>query len=114
MAWEATLIYEQPITIVSGCAGGADKLGERYAKERGYELQPMPAQWYVYGRSAGYKRNAEMAAFATHLLAFWDRKSRGTRHMVLEANKRGLGILVYDLLGNKIELKTIVDDRPLL
>lgn len=31
--------------IVSGNAPGADKLGERYAKEKGFELKIFPANW---------------------------------------------------------------------
>lgn len=31
--------------IVSGTANGADKLGERYAKEYGYLLKQFPAEW---------------------------------------------------------------------
>ena len=33
------------IIIVSGKAAGADKLGEDYAKLRGYEVEPHPADW---------------------------------------------------------------------
>ena len=49
------------IQIVSGGARGADSLGERYAAEKGYHLQLFNADWEKYGKSAGYKRNVEMA-----------------------------------------------------
>jgi hypothetical protein len=32
-------------TIISRCARGADKLGERYAHERGIPLEQFPARW---------------------------------------------------------------------
>ena len=33
------------IEIVSGTARGADRLGERYARERGFSLKRFPADW---------------------------------------------------------------------
>lgn len=89
-------IYE-PIEIVSGGARGADALGERYAKDRGYELRRFPADWNKYGKRAGYLRNVQMANYADALLAFWDGKSRGTKNMIEEATTRGLlvGIKKY-------------------
>lgn len=80
------------IVIVSGKARGADSLGERYAAERGYEVSAHPADWDAYGKSAGYRRNAEMAQEADALIAFWDGKSRGTKHMIDLAEKHGLVI----------------------
>ena len=75
-------------TIVSGGANGADKLGERFAKESGYELRVFPADWDKNGKSAGFIRNKEMAEFAKEdsdysmLIAFWDGKSKGTDNMI--------------------------------
>lgn len=70
------------IVIVSGKARGADSLGERYAEQRGYKVIEMPAQWDLYGKSAGYKRNEEMAKVSNCTVAFWDGKSKGTKHMI--------------------------------
>lgn len=82
------------ITIVCGKARGADTLGEQYAKERGYALQYFPANWERYGRSAGYRRNVQMAENADALVAFWDGKSMGTRHMISAAKSHGLRVRV--------------------
>lgn len=49
------------IEIVSGNAKGADKLGELYAKEKGYRISSYPASGDLYGKRAGYVRNEEMA-----------------------------------------------------
>lgn len=83
---------EDKIEIVSGNANGADKLGEQYARSRGYLLRLFPANWDLYGKRAGYLRNVQMAEYADALLAFWDGKSRGTNNMIEEAKKRGLKI----------------------
>ena len=70
------------VTVISGTAKGADQLGERWAIDNKLPLIRMPADWDKYGRRAGYIRNAEMAAKADHLLAFWDGESRGTKNMI--------------------------------
>lgn len=82
------------IEIVSGGAKGADALGECYAKEHGYRLKIFPANWEQYGKAAGYRRNAEMAAYADALIAFWDGKSRGTMHMINLAKQHHLKIRI--------------------
>lgn len=90
------------VRIVSGTARGADQLGEQYAKLVGYELSQFPADWNGLGKRAGYVRNAEMAKFAVEddnygmLIAFWDGKSRGTKHMIDLANKHGLEIHIVN------------------
>ena len=81
------------IEIVSGTARGADQLGERYAKEKGYKITRFPADWSK-GKSAGYIRNEEMAKYADALIAFWNGMSKGTEHMINLANKYNLKIRV--------------------
>lgn len=78
------------ITIISGGARGADTLALNYASDRNYETVIMLADWDTHGKSAGYIRNSEMAETGTHLIAFWDTCSRGTKHMIETARKRGL------------------------
>ena len=85
---------EKQIEIVSGGATGADALGERYAKEKGYLLRRFPADWKQYGRAAGVRRNKEMAQNADALIAFWNGESRGTKNMIEEARAAGLLVAV--------------------
>jgi len=82
------------IEIVSGGARGADRLGERYAQSREIALKVMPADWDTYGKSAGYRRNEEMAQYATHCIVFWDGESRGTQHMINLANQYNLALRI--------------------
>ena len=77
---------EYTIVIVSGGADGADALGERYAKENGFEIEQFPANWKKYGRSAGPIRNKQMAKVCDCVICFWDGKSRGTKSMIAYAN----------------------------
>ena len=86
------------IEIVCGMALGADRLGERYAKEHGYKVIYMPADWHLHGKSAGFKRNVQMAEYADALVAFWDGVSSGTKHMIETAQKMGLDVRVKKYL----------------
>jgi hypothetical protein len=83
---------QHDIEIVSGAYKGADALGERYAAERNYPIKQFPANWRRYGKSAGLKRNNEMAAYADVLIAFWDGESKGTKNMIDLATQAGLKI----------------------
>ena len=73
--------------VVSGTASGADTFGEIYAKSKDISVKRMPADWNQYGRSAGPRRNEDMAKYADACVVFWDGKSRGTQHMINFANK---------------------------
>jgi hypothetical protein len=83
------------LEIVSGCANGADSLGEKYAKERGIKIRKFPADWKGLGKKAGIIRNHEMGDYADALLAFWDGKSNGTKDMIDYATKKGLLVEVF-------------------
>jgi hypothetical protein len=96
---------QDDVTIISGGAKGADSLGEKYAKERGYTLEIFPAKWDEHGKKAGIMRNVEMADNANSLIAFWDGNSRGTKHMVETATNKGLSVTV-------IKYKKGVGDNP--
>lgn len=90
------------IVIVSGTARGADRLGEKYAKERGYEVRQYPADWDAHGKSAGFIRNREMAKNADALIAFWDGQSKGTKLMIDLAKDHGLAVRVINTNNNTV------------
>jgi len=68
--------------IVSGTARGTDTLGAKWGRKNGIPVKEFPADWHKYGKSAGIIRNKEMGNYADWLIAFWDRKSKGTKHMM--------------------------------
>lgn len=91
---DSILRNQKGITIISGTASGADRLGERYADENHHNLEKYPAMWDIFGKSAGYKRNEEMANVADACVVFWDGKSRGTKHMIDIAKKKQLKLRI--------------------
>lgn len=90
------------VKVISGGARGADTLGERFAKEFDLEVKRFIPDWESIGRRAGYIRNAEMAKYSVEdgsdgmLIAFWDGKSKGTKHMIDLANKYELEVHVVN------------------
>jgi hypothetical protein len=84
------------IIIVSGHAKGADAFGEKYAKDEGFDLEIFPADWKKFGKTAGFRRNEQMAEFADALIAFWDGKSHGTKHMIDIATEKGIKVKVIE------------------
>ena len=90
-------------TVISGCAQGADTLGAEWAATHHIAIQTFPAYWNVYGKTAGFIRNAEMGEYADALIAFWDGKSKGTAHMIKTMKRNNKPYWVYDYNGNLIE-----------
>lgn len=97
------------IIIFSGGARGADEMGEKYALEKDYPIHMFPAHWneiegkpekeigtnkngYRYWKLAGFARNHKMAKEADMLIAFWDGKSLGAKHMIETAKKKNVEI----------------------
>ena len=85
--WEIT-------TVISGCAEGVDTFGEQYAAEHGIPCERHPADWEKYGRSAGPRRNQEMAQCAEALIAVLYPGSKGTENMIHRAREAGLRVYV--------------------
>lgn len=93
--WEIT-------QVVCGMARGADQLGYNWAKANNIPIAEFPPDWKRYGKSAGIKRNAEMAPRnADALLALWDGESRGTEHMLYVAACNGLKVHVVYLIDEE-------------
>lgn len=98
------------IWIISGTAQGADRLGEKYAQERGYYLLEVPAEWNKiegkpykeigttatgkpYWKLAGHDRNERMARNSDALIAF-DMGTPGTKDMIKRATNHGLKVRI--------------------
>lgn len=80
--------------IVSGCARGADSLGECFAREFGLKVFQFPAKWDIFGNTAGFVRNKEMAEFSDVVIAFWDGQSSGTKGMIEHCKEIGKQVYV--------------------
>lgn len=88
----------QPVTVVHGaCPSGADRMASEFIKSLRLDAvreEPHPAAWHEFGKSAGYRRNAEMVKLGADLcLAFIvPGQSRGTEHTANLARAAGIPV----------------------
>jgi predicted Rossmann fold nucleotide-binding protein DprA/Smf involved in DNA uptake len=84
--------------VVSGGADGVDKTAEEAAIARGMKTIIFPAKWKEYGRSAGFRRNLHIVEEADRVVAFWDKKSKGTKHTIDIARKMGKPVMLVTIV----------------
>ena len=75
-------VPEETDEIISGGAVGVDTLAKEYAKLHGLRLTEFLPEYERYGRAAPLVRNVEIIKAADIVLAFWDGKSAGTKHVI--------------------------------
>lgn len=90
---------EAGTVIVEGGAKGVDTLAREYAEKNGMTYVEMKADWKKYGRAAWLKRNEAMIKYIFDMngtaLFFWDRKNKGTRNCILDANSLCIPVSIY-------------------
>ncbi len=91
--WVEKELKQSVSCVISGRAVGPDRYGELWARENGVSLELYPAYW-DRGKQAGMERNILMAEAGDVLLAFWDQKSTGTKHMMAHMKKLGKPVFV--------------------
>lgn len=103
------------IVIISGCAKGPDSMAIQYAKDHDYELKKFPAEWDKLGKSAGVRRNLQMAQYAADvhhtglLVAFWDGNSPGTKNMIEVAKRYNLPVQIVDCKVTEKVIERVTD-----
>lgn len=92
----ATRLKEKVTVIISGGATGVDTAAEDLATREKIPFSAIIPDWGLYGKSAGPRRNREMAELGDALLLVWDGESRGSFNMKEEMLK--LGKPVYEII----------------
>ena len=114
---------KEDITIICGKALGGDTCGEEWYKlyrGKGVKIKYFIPDWdnvevdgavvaynkygKPYNKAAGHWRNTEMEVAGTHLIAFFDGKSRGTKNMILQMKKEGKPFRVFSYEGILLEV----------
>jgi YspA, cpYpsA-related SLOG family len=80
--------------VITGGARGADQLGYRWAWKHAIKHQLFRADWERFGKSAGVRRNYQMAQIGDVLVCFWDGVSKGSAHMVQCMRQLGKPVVV--------------------
>lgn len=103
---KSIVVRDNPFTeIVIIHTKGDCHIGEFVAKFYRIPVKRFIPDWDGLGKKAEYVRNVEMAEYAVSdynnglsqkgaLLAFWDKKSKGTEYMINIAKQKGLLVKV--------------------
>ncbi len=94
--WDSDVFEGKVIKIVSGMARGADTLAIDYADENELTKILFPVNWKFHKHLAGLFRNEDMLSVGTHLIAFWDGDSHGTKKMIDLAREKGIPVWVIN------------------
>lgn len=104
------------VYVVSGGALGADSLGVAWARSRGLLVREFPADWGRFGRSAGFRRTAELLAWvpsSSVVVCFVDRllaDCRGSVFTVGAARRRGLPVVTVEVKsGLRYSIRSLFD-----
>jgi len=91
-------LFEHDNQLITGGAKGVDKYAENFVKTlHFYEYEPiiLLPDWDKYGKKAGFLRNQQIVNQADIIIAFWDGKSKGTKHSIDLAIKANKPIDIY-------------------
>ena len=86
--------YDKPWILISGGAKGADTLAEQYADEKGYEKIIHLPDKKKYGRGAFHRRNQLIVEDADEMIAFLLNESKGSKHSLELARKKGIPVTI--------------------
>jgi hypothetical protein len=68
--------------VLTGGAQGAERLGYRWAWKHAVKHQLCRADWERFGKTAGVRRNHQMAQAGDVLVMFGDGLTPGTAHLI--------------------------------
>jgi hypothetical protein len=91
------------IVVHGACPTGADAMASGICNDLGFEQEPHPARWKLYGKAAGFIRNQEMVDTHPDLaLAYIRDDSPGATDCLNRAAKAGILCWVHreDALGD--------------
>ena len=88
---------EETTEILSGGAKGVDTPAREYALANHIKLSEFLPDYKKYGRGAPLRRNLTIIENADLVLAFWDGKSRGTKFVIDQCERRGVPVRIIHM-----------------
>lgn len=91
---QAELIGENLIVVHGDASRGADRFARDWCVISGVKQEKYPAQWDLFGKSAGFRRNQEMVdTNPVMCLAFPRGEAHGTLHCATAAKKAHIKVI---------------------
>lgn len=88
---------QEAVIIISGGAKGVDTLAQNYATKYHCQMIVFKPDYKRFGRGATFIRNRLIVDNADVVLAFWDRKSTGTKYTLDYAKKQNKQVFIIDI-----------------
>jgi hypothetical protein len=93
---EVVEAFDPETVVISGGAEGPDRWAASAASKCGMHVAVVRPLWHRYGKAAGHRRNAAMMRLSpSHVVAFWDGASAGTKGTIDLARAAGIPTTVY-------------------
>jgi len=86
------------VEIISERLGG---FADQYGRSNQIAVKHIEADWHKNGRKAGVLCNNEISRDATHVIALWDGRSWGMRHLIQLAQKNCKAVRVWNTRTGK-------------
>jgi hypothetical protein len=83
--------------VLTGGARGADGLGKRWAWSTQVPWKGFKADWERFGKTAGVRRNHQMAQAGDVLAVFGDGQAPGTAHLIQCMQALGKPVVVVSV-----------------
>lgn len=96
------------VTIIEGEARGVDSIAKKWGIMHGKEILSFPANWDLYGKSAGFQRNLDMFRECDNCLIIWDGQSKGTKHDIDLCRTYGKPHKVVNIFQNPIDIMDLI------
>ena len=94
---EYVKVFGDSLEFVSGgCPRGPDHFAEIFAESYNLPIKIFPAEWNKHGKAAGFIRNSDIVDYSDEVIAFWDRKSHGTKDTIKKAESQGKQVIIVD------------------
>lgn len=130
MRWYLSGYDLDKVTVRHGGAQGVDEMAQVWSQDNGVNVETYLPDWRPTStkptiakrnadrgipsdKRAGFRRNTRMLDGATHLVAFWDGQSGGTKDMIDKAIEAGLDVRIYTY-GAKLTKEGTVDPDYIL
>ena len=84
---------KEEIEIISARVGG---FADRFGRDNQLPVKHIEADWHRNGRLAGVLCDREILRDATHLIAFWDGRTDGMKHLIQLGQKRCKAVRVWN------------------
>jgi len=104
--------YLKITKIIHGGAKGPDRESEFFALNNNTPFEVIYPDWDKHGKKAGMLRNIDIIRNANIILAFWDKKSKGTKHTIDLSIKVKKNIITFDMYGNVIKELSFIFRYP--